>query len=74
MYDLAIIGGGPAGVSGGVYASRKKLKTVFITERRFFLSSRIPGTSDLISFADHFVHAKSLAVYGKRFIFICRLY
>jgi len=31
-YDLAIIGGGPAGVSAGVYASRKKLKTVFITE------------------------------------------
>lgn len=32
MYDLAIIGGGPAGVAGGVYASRKLLKTVFITE------------------------------------------
>ncbi len=31
-YDLAIIGGGPAGVAAGVYASRKKLKTVFITE------------------------------------------
>lgn len=31
-YDLAIIGGGPAGVSAGVYASRKKLKTIFITE------------------------------------------
>lgn len=32
IYDLAIIGGGPAGVAAGVYASRKKLKTVFITE------------------------------------------
>ncbi len=32
MYDLAIIGGGPAGVSAGVYASRKRLKTVFIAE------------------------------------------
>ncbi len=32
QYDLAIIGGGPAGVSGGIYASRKKLKTIFITE------------------------------------------
>lgn len=31
-YDLAIIGGGPAGVSAGVYASRKKLKTVLITD------------------------------------------
>ena len=32
IYDLAIIGGGPAGVSAGVYASRKCLKTVFITD------------------------------------------
>ncbi len=32
MYDLIIIGGGPAGVSGGVYAARKQLKTLFITE------------------------------------------
>ncbi len=32
MYDLAIIGGGPAGASAGVYAARKKLKTVFITK------------------------------------------
>ncbi len=32
MYDLAIIGGGPAGVAAGVYASRKKIKTVLFTE------------------------------------------
>ena len=32
IYDLAILGGGPAGVAAGVYASRKRLKTVFITE------------------------------------------
>lgn len=32
MFDLAIIGGGPAGVSAGIYAARKKLKTIFITE------------------------------------------
>lgn len=31
-YDLAILGGGPAAVSAGVYASRKQLKTVFITK------------------------------------------
>jgi len=30
MYDLAIIGGGPAGVAAGVYAARKRLKTIFI--------------------------------------------
>jgi len=32
MFDLAIIGGGPAAVSAGIYASRKQLKTVFLTE------------------------------------------
>lgn len=32
MYDLLIIGGGPAGISAGVYASRKQLKTLFITK------------------------------------------
>ena len=30
MYDLVIVGGGPAGVAAGVYAARKKLKTVLI--------------------------------------------
>ena len=32
MYDLAIIGGGPAGAAAAVYAARKRLKTIFITE------------------------------------------
>ncbi len=32
MYELTIIGGGPAGISAGVYASRKQLKTLFITK------------------------------------------
>ena len=32
MYDLAIIGGGPAAVAAGVYASRKRLKTIFIAK------------------------------------------
>ena len=31
-YDLIIIGGGPAGVAAGVYASRKRLKTLLITK------------------------------------------
>ena len=31
MNDLIIIGGGPAGISAGVYAARKQLKTVLIT-------------------------------------------
>ncbi len=31
-YDLIIIGGGPAGVAAGVYAARKKMKTLLVTE------------------------------------------
>lgn len=31
IYDLIIIGGGPAGAAAGVYASRKKLKTLLLT-------------------------------------------
>jgi alkyl hydroperoxide reductase subunit F len=32
MFDLTIIGGGPAGVAAGVYAARKQLKTAFIAK------------------------------------------
>lgn len=32
IYDIAIIGGGPAGCAAGVYAARKRLKTLFLTE------------------------------------------
>ncbi len=31
MYDLIIVGGGPGGVAAGVYAARKKMKTLLIT-------------------------------------------
>ncbi len=31
MYDLIILGGGPAGCAGAVYAARKQLKTILIT-------------------------------------------
>jgi thioredoxin-disulfide reductase len=32
MYDLIIVGGGPAGISAGVYAARKKMNTLLITD------------------------------------------
>jgi alkyl hydroperoxide reductase subunit F len=32
QYDLAIVGGGPAAVAAGVYASRKRLKTILIAK------------------------------------------
>ena len=30
MYDLVIIGGGPAGIGAGVYAARKKIETLLV--------------------------------------------
>ncbi len=32
MYELIIIGGGPAGITAGIYASRKNIKTLLITK------------------------------------------
>src|SRR3990167_714532 len=32
IYELAIIGGGPGGASAGIYAARKKIKTILITD------------------------------------------
>lgn len=32
MYDLIIIGGGPAGITAGIYAARKKLNTLLVTK------------------------------------------
>src|SRR3990167_8726481 len=31
MYDLIIVGGGPAGAAAAIYAARKQLKTLFLT-------------------------------------------
>lgn len=50
MYDLAIIGGGPAGVSAGVYAARKRLKTLFITDSWGGQSSVSDGIENWIGF------------------------
>ncbi|MCD6329236.1 MAG: FAD-dependent oxidoreductase, partial [Candidatus Cloacimonetes bacterium] len=35
MYDLIIIGGGPAGLTAGLYAARYKLKTILIEKAPF---------------------------------------
>jgi len=32
MYDLIIIGGGPAGITAGIYAARQRVKTLLITK------------------------------------------
>lgn len=64
-YDLLIIGGGPAGVAGGVYAARKQLKTVIVTEEiggqsvvsegieNWIGTAKIPGADLAKSFKTH---------------------
>jgi len=32
MYELIIIGGGPAGITAGIYVARKKLNTLMLTK------------------------------------------
>jgi NADH-dependent peroxiredoxin subunit F len=65
LYDLAIIGGGPAGTAAGVYASRKQLPTLFITKdwggqstvspdiQNWIGSPHISGDELAKSFKDH---------------------
>jgi NADH-dependent peroxiredoxin subunit F len=43
MYDIIIVGGGPGGVAAGIYAARKQMKALFITEN--FLSQSTVSAS-----------------------------
>ncbi|MFA7302372.1 MAG: FAD-dependent oxidoreductase [Candidatus Paceibacterota bacterium] len=65
MHDLIIIGGGPAGVAAGVYAARKRLRTILIAEEiggqstvsdgieNWVGTPTIPGTDLAKSFRAH---------------------
>ena len=43
MYDIIIIGGGPAGLTAGLYAGRSKLKTLII--EKAVAGGQISGTA-----------------------------
>lgn len=43
MYDIIIVGGGPGGVAAGIYAARKQMKTLFLTEN--FVSQSVVSAS-----------------------------
>jgi len=43
MYDLIILGGGPAGLSAGIYAARYKLDTILI-EKEYFSGGQVLNT------------------------------
>jgi alkyl hydroperoxide reductase subunit F len=54
MYDLIIIGGGPAGVAAGIYASRKKIHTLIITES-------FGGQSEVSTDIQNWIGSKSIS-------------
>ncbi len=87
MYDLIIIGGGPAGVAAAVYAARKYLKTAIIAEEiggqstvsegieNWIGSTKIPGADLAKAFRAHLDAMKSdrleIAV-GERVVTLSR--
>lgn len=54
MYDLIIIGGGPAGVASAVYAARKKLNTLII-------ASEFGGQSTVSDNIENWIGTKSIS-------------
>lgn len=48
IYDLIIIGGGPAGLSSGLYAGRAKLKTLIIEKEH--TGGQITTTSEVVNY------------------------
>jgi thioredoxin-disulfide reductase len=66
MFELIIVGGGPAGVSAGIYASRQKIKTLLIAKdfqgqigkkpvdvENFLGFTKLPGMELAKKFEDH---------------------
>ncbi|ASW43741.1 FAD-dependent oxidoreductase [Clostridium isatidis] len=48
IYDLVIIGGGPAGLSAGIYAGRAKLKTLIIEKEH--TGGQINSTAEIVNY------------------------
>ena len=75
IYDVVIIGGGPAGLTAGLYASRSKLKTIILdkslTAGALAYSSKIenyPGLNDPVSGKELLsVMRKQAAGFGAEF-------
>lgn len=48
IYDLVIIGGGPAGISAGIYGGRAKLKTLIIEKEN--VGGQIRTTHEMVNY------------------------
>jgi len=49
FYDVAVVGGGPAGVSAAIYSARKGLKTVLVAEKLGGQVQETKGIENMIS-------------------------
>lgn len=54
IYDLIIVGGGPAGIAAGIYAARKKIETLLITDT-------FGGQSVIAGRIENFIGFKSIS-------------
>ncbi len=80
IYDLIIIGGGPAGITAGIYAARAQLKVVLVTKdflgelsNAFVLENypgfeKIQGTELLLKLKNHLEKYKVEIIEGKQAI------
>ncbi len=48
FYDVIIVGGGPAGLSAGIYMARAKYKTLIIEQNEF--GGQILITSEIVNY------------------------
>jgi thioredoxin-disulfide reductase len=62
MYDLIIIGGGPAGITAGIYSARQRLKTLLIAKG---LSNQISKKSVMIENYPGFPEISSIELLQK---------
>jgi thioredoxin reductase (NADPH) len=75
IYDLIIVGGGPAGLTAGIYASRRKLKNLVITKDIGGQAATVPkienypGFMDIDGFNLTETMKKQAEAFGTEFIF-----
>jgi thioredoxin-disulfide reductase len=75
IYDLIIIGGGPAGITAGIYAGRQRMKTLLITKEfggqiakkstevcNYPGFERISGMELIEKFVEHLEHQESVEI------------
>ena len=57
IYDVVIIGGGPAGLSAGLYGSRARLDTLIIEKSKY--GGQTATTSELENYPGSFAERKN---------------